>query len=138
ILPPVLVLKTLATGWDYVFSNPRSLSLSFKKMFASHRDEKIKNVIKPEKPALSEEWNQQELIEVGDKTIDRLKMKNQLHQLINNKNATHEKANAVANIRKNVISGKALRDEGDRRDAEALAVNRHRFWKAKKPESQVS
>ncbi len=138
ILPPVLILKTLAVGWDYVFSSPRSLSVSFKKMFTSHRDEKIKNLTRPEKPALSEEWNKQEVIEVCDNTIDRLKTKNPLHKLINNKNATHAKINAVKNIRENVISGRVLRDEVDSRDVKVLAANRHLFWKVKKPESQVA
>lgn len=112
-------LKLLSVLWDWPFSG--SLKKSYDHMFPSPQTQKS-----PEKPVLSEEWRKQQVIEVCDKTITRLKDK------------SPEKVMAAKKIKA------TIREEGDleekepllRQEAQPLAKNRLSFWKQKTTKSQ--
>ncbi len=124
IVITVTTLKVFSACWDYVFSSPRDLKSSFKKMFCTTAG--ILEPVEPVKPVLSPEWRKQELIETCDKEKSRLL------------NLSLPKANALLTMRRVITDSKAAELSRPLLEAEAvpLATNRYSYWKQKVTKSQ--
>lgn len=123
-------LKVFSVGWDYIFSSPRNLKMSFEKMVKSpHLIDEPLHATKMTKPTVTEDWNRQTIIETCEQTLDRLTHENWFKKkLMINKTKTLTKIEDIKTIKTEVISGKALQKKAPQYYLAKLSQNRSTLW----------